>query len=81
MSKLTPAQKEYNDAVERYEKNKEFLEKVAEGEYASMKALAEEANAAKAARQYPFQGTASAPSSTFQPQLSHPPYERSNESW
>ena len=57
----------------RYEANRAFLEKVAEGEAASHKARFEEAQAKKAAQQYPFQGeTFASMSYTFQPQLSRP---------
>lgn len=81
MSQLTPAEKEYDAAAERYRKNAAFLAEVAKGEYASMKAQAEEVKAAKAARKFPFQGSTFEPSSTFQPQLTSHPYARSDDSW
>ena len=62
-----------NAEWKRYEANRAFLEKVAEGEAASHKARFEEAQAKKAAQQYPFQGeTFASMSYTFQPCLSRP---------
>ena len=68
--------------MKRYQANRAFLDAVAQGEYASSKALAEEAKAAKAARKYPFQGcTFERNPQTFQPQLTTPSYGRSSEPW
>ena len=62
-----------NAEWKRYEANRAFLEKVAEGEAASHKARFEEAQAKKAAQQYPFQGCTFDPNpQTFQPQSSRP---------
>jgi hypothetical protein len=62
------AEKEKHDAdMKRYQDNAAFLAKVAEGEYASLKAQAEEA---KYSKRYPFQAcTFAYISSQFQPQL------------
>ena len=68
--------------MKHYQANRAFLDKVADGEYASLKAQAEEAKAAKAARKYPFQGTTFERNpQTFQPQLTTPSYGRSSEPW
>ena len=57
----------------RYEAMRPFLEKVAAGEAASHKARFEEAQAKKAAQQYPFQGETFNPNpQTFQPELMRP---------
>ena len=57
----------------RYEANRAFLDKVAEGDAASHKARFEEAQAKKAAQQYPFQGQTFNPNpQTFQPELMRP---------
>ncbi len=54
----------------RYEANRAFLDKVAEGELASHAARFKEAQAEEAAKQYPFQGsTFDSMSHTFQPQI------------
>lgn len=69
-----------NSEWKRYEANRAFLDKVAEGEAASHKARFEEAQAKKAAQQYPFQGQTFDPNpSTFQPQSSRPSY--SSNGW
>jgi hypothetical protein len=53
----------------RYEANRAFLDKVAEGERASHAARFKEAQAEEAAKKYPFQGsTFDSMSYTFQPQ-------------
>ena len=62
MSELTPAQK-----------NAEWLAKILEGDYARDRARVAEAEAKRAAQQYPFQGeTFKRTSETCQPQLSTP---------
>lgn len=54
----------------RYEANRAFLDKVAEGERASHAARFKEAQAKEAAKKFPFQGsTFDSMSYTFQPQL------------
>ena len=68
------AEKEKHDAdMKRYQDNAAFLAKVAEGEYASLKAQAEEA---KYSKPYPFQAcTFAYISSQFQPQLTTPSWK------
>jgi hypothetical protein len=54
----------------RYEANRPWLDKLAEGERASHAARLKEAQAKEAAKKYPFQGsTFDSMSYTFQPQL------------
>lgn len=66
----------YDAEMKRYQSNAAFLAKVAEGEYVSLKAQAEEAKAAKYSKQYPFQAcTFAYISSQFQPQLTTPSWK------
>jgi len=68
--------------MKRYQANAAFLAKIAEGEAASHKARFEQAQAAKAAQQYPFQGRTFDPNpQTFQPQSSPPSWTYSNGGW
>jgi hypothetical protein len=68
--------------MKRYQANAAFLAKIVEGETASHKARFEEAQAEKAAQQYPFQGQTFDPNpQTFQPQSMRPSWTYSNGGW
>ena len=62
--------KKHDAEMKRYEANRAWLDKLAEGERASHAARFKEAQAKEAAKKYPFQGsTFDSMSYTFQPQL------------
>ena len=62
--------KKHEAEMKRYEANRAWLDKIAEGESASQAARFKEAQAKKAAQKHPFEGrTFDSMSYTFQPQL------------
>ena len=73
----------YEAEMKRYQANAAFLAKIVEGETASHKARFEEAQAEKAAQQYPFQGQTFDPNpQTFQPQSMRPSWTyRTRDGW
>jgi hypothetical protein len=67
---ITAENAKYDAEMKRYEANRAWLDKLAEGERASHAARFKEAQAKEAAKKYPFQGsTFDSMSYTFQPQL------------
>ena len=73
----------YEAEMKRYQANAAFLAKIIEGETASHKARFEEAQAEKAAKQYPFHGQTLDPNpQTFQPQSMRPSWTyRARDGW
>lgn len=68
-AKHTAENARINAEWKRYEANRAFLDKVAEGERASHAARLKQAQAEESAKKYPFQGsTFDSMSYTFQPQ-------------